>query len=127
MPINVSGDPRRINGYRVRSRSGRGTIGQVPAAVPAAAAAYTVHMTIEPEAGVTGDPLVLEMLAKHGFAVKPVDGTPRMAISIRRVSAASVEEAAKLGREAALRLVPENGYRLSKPAAVAEEARPVAG
>jgi HAE1 family hydrophobic/amphiphilic exporter-1 len=73
---------------------------------------YTVHLTIEPEPGVIGDPAVLRILAGNGLKVGPVDGTPKMRIEVTSVAAPSSEEAVSLALERVRKLVPATGYRL---------------
>jgi len=102
----------------------RGAAAQVPAVAPAAA--FAVSLIIEPEPGATGDPKILESLAKHGFSIEPVDGTPQMRVGIGRVSATSGTEAADHALELVRKLVPEKGYRLSQAEAVREEPEEVA-
>ena len=74
---------------------------------------YTVHLTIEPAPGSSGDPRVLQVINSNGFPVRRLDGTTRMLIEVRNVAARSAEEATIKALERVRRLVPEKGYVLS--------------
>jgi HAE1 family hydrophobic/amphiphilic exporter-1 len=88
---------------------------------------YTVHLTIEPEPGVAGDPKVLQTLADSGLNVTPVDGTPRMRIEVTSVAARTAEEATETALERVRKLVPEKGYRLEPAESSSRELASVAG
>ncbi|HVH62029.1 MAG TPA: efflux RND transporter permease subunit [Candidatus Dormibacteraeota bacterium] len=91
------------------------------AAAAVAPASYAVNLTIEPEPGSTGDPMVLEALTRQGFSVEPVDGTNQRRIVIRRVTAKSADQAAHQALDFVRTIVPAEGYRLGQPEAVGEE------
>jgi HAE1 family hydrophobic/amphiphilic exporter-1 len=91
-----------------------GLRGTVPP-VPLAPGAYAFAMTLEPEPGRTGDPRVLEALAKNGLTVEPVSGTPKMRIGVHSVQALSPAEASAIAVDRVRQLVPASGYHLSEP------------
>ena len=93
---------------------GSGEVAPVPA--PSAPVRdFAMSMTIEPEEGRAGDPLVLEALRAAGLSVEPVAGTSKMRIHLPPIAAASEEEAAAEALEAVQSLIPADGYRLSPP------------
>jgi HAE1 family hydrophobic/amphiphilic exporter-1 len=83
----------------------------------AAIRAFDVSVLIEPSPGSTGDPKVLEALRSQGLSVEPVDGSPRMRISLSPVPADSDAAAVANALAAVRRIVPATGYVLSNPRA----------
>jgi HAE1 family hydrophobic/amphiphilic exporter-1 len=86
---------------------------------------FAVTMTIEPDAGSTGDPKVLDALRARGFTVEPVDGTVRMRIQVQDVKAESAGAAARDALATVRGIVPEKGYVLSDARAVERSLEPV--
>jgi hypothetical protein len=79
------------------------------------AVAYAFAMTLEPEAGRVGDPMLLQALTKNGLTVEPVPGTAKMRIGVSAVQAESPEEASAKAADRVRQLVPAAGYKLSPP------------
>jgi hypothetical protein len=79
------------------------------------AVAYAFAMTLEPEPGRVGDPMVLQALAQNGLTVEPVPGTAKMRVGVRSVQAESPEEASAKAAARVRQLVPVSGYKLSAP------------
>jgi HAE1 family hydrophobic/amphiphilic exporter-1 len=93
------------------------TAGPAPSTAPAAldTSAFTVAVLLEPEPGTTGDPAVLETLARAGLGVEPVAGAAKMRIVVPRVDAGSLTQAQEAAMMRVRALVPETGYRVSDP------------
>ena len=78
-----------------------------------AAAGFSVNLLLEPEPGRTGDPAVLQTLARNGLVVEAVPGTARMRIGVPKVEARANAEAEQKAVELVRSLVPVNGYRIA--------------
>ena len=105
-----------------------GQRGTGPVAVAAVSATrHTIELTIEPLPGATGDPKVLETLAGQGMHIQPVDGTPKMRVTVRDVEADSADEATVKALAKVRALVPKEGYRLSVAEAPAKQLATVGG
>ncbi len=91
---------------------GRRTGQQQPALKPAV---YSFSFTLEPVPGHLGDRKVLEVMAKNGLTVEPVEGTPKMRIGVPSIQATSQAEATDMARRRVRELVPVDGYQLSEP------------
>jgi Cu/Ag efflux pump CusA len=79
------------------------------------AVAYAFAMTLEPEPGRVGDPMVLQALAQNGLIVEPVPGTAKMRVRVSAVQAESPTEASAKAADRVRQLVPVSGYKLSPP------------
>jgi hydrophobic/amphiphilic exporter-1 (mainly G- bacteria), HAE1 family len=82
---------------------------------------FEVGVTIEPAAGSTGDPKVLDALRQRGMSVAPLDGTAQMRIVVPNVAARSDEAAVSEALDSIREVAPENGYLLTDARATEKE------
>jgi hydrophobic/amphiphilic exporter-1 (mainly G- bacteria), HAE1 family len=82
---------------------------------------FEVGVTIEPAAGSTGDPKVLDALRQRGMGVAPLDGTGQMRIVVPNVAAGSDEAAVSEALGSIREVVPEQGYLLTDARATEKE------
>ncbi len=110
--------PLGVRGAATAVKEPESAAAAAPAA-QAAGAAFMVAVLLEPEPGTTGDPAVLEALARAGLRVEPVDGTAKMRIVVPRVDAGSLTQAQEAAMMRVRSVVPSTGYLISDPEPVA--------